>query len=73
MQQWQTAFFEVYPDILKSAAVLPTIGNHEMGVRSAADMRHQAGVLRGKSAQAAEPRDPRVRSLRRGEHLVRSG
>ncbi len=29
--QWQTAFFEVYPDILKSAAVLPTIGNHEMG------------------------------------------
>jgi hypothetical protein len=30
-QQWQKSFFEIYPDILKSAAVLPTIGNHEMG------------------------------------------
>ncbi len=29
--QWQQSFFEIYPDILKSAAALPTIGNHEMG------------------------------------------
>jgi len=29
--QWQTAFFEIYPQILKSAFTLPTIGNHEMG------------------------------------------
>ena len=25
------SFFDIYPDILKSAPVLPTIGNHEMG------------------------------------------
>jgi acid phosphatase type 7 len=30
-EQWQKSFFEIYPEILKSAAVLPTIGNHEMG------------------------------------------
>jgi Calcineurin-like phosphoesterase len=30
-EQWQGAFFEIYPDILKSAFTLPTIGNHEMG------------------------------------------
>ena len=29
--QWQGAFFEIYPQILKSAFTLPTIGNHEMG------------------------------------------
>ena len=29
--QWQGAFFDIYPDILKGAPVLPTIGNHEMG------------------------------------------
>jgi hypothetical protein len=29
--QWQGAFFEIYPQILKSASVLTTIGNHEMG------------------------------------------
>ncbi len=29
--QWQGAFFDVYPGILKGAGVLPTIGNHEMG------------------------------------------
>ena len=33
-QQWQQAFFEVYPDILSSTLVLPTIGNHEMGYGS---------------------------------------
>jgi len=29
--QWQGAFFEIYPEIMKGAQVLPTIGNHEMG------------------------------------------
>lgn len=29
--QWQGAFFDIYPQILKSASVLTTIGNHEMG------------------------------------------
>lgn len=29
--QWQGAFFDIYPEIMKGAAVLPTIGNHEMG------------------------------------------
>jgi hypothetical protein len=29
--QWQGAFFDIYPEIMKSAAVWPTIGNHEMG------------------------------------------
>jgi Calcineurin-like phosphoesterase len=29
--QWQGAFFDVYPQILKGAFTLPTIGNHEMG------------------------------------------
>lgn len=30
-QQWQTAYFDIYSDILKSVASVPTIGNHEMG------------------------------------------
>ena len=30
-EEWQKSFFELYTDILKSAATLPTIGNHEMG------------------------------------------
>ena len=30
--EWQGAFFEIYPDISRSAATIPTIGNHEMGV-----------------------------------------
>ena len=30
--EWQGAFFDIYPKILRSAAVIPTIGNHEMGV-----------------------------------------
>ncbi len=30
-EQWQGAFFDIYPKILKSAFTLPTIGNHEMG------------------------------------------
>lgn len=30
-EQWQKAFFELYPALLKSSPVLPTIGNHEMG------------------------------------------
>ncbi len=29
--QWQGAFFDLYPGILKGAFTLPTIGNHEMG------------------------------------------
>ena len=29
--QWQESFFEIYPDILRSASVYTTIGNHEMG------------------------------------------
>jgi 3',5'-cyclic AMP phosphodiesterase CpdA len=29
--QWQGAFFDIYPQILKGAFTLPTIGNHEMG------------------------------------------
>jgi len=29
--QWQGAFFEIYPEIMKGAQVVPTIGNHEMG------------------------------------------
>ena len=29
--QFQTSFFNVYPDILSTASVWPTIGNHEMG------------------------------------------
>jgi len=29
--QWQESLFVVYPDLLKQAAVWPTIGNHEMG------------------------------------------
>lgn len=31
-EQWQGAFFDIYPDILRSTATWPTIGNHEMGV-----------------------------------------
>lgn len=31
-EQWQGAFFEIYPETLKSTPILPTIGNHEMGV-----------------------------------------
>ena len=30
--EWQGAFFEIYPDIIRSATTIPTIGNHEMGV-----------------------------------------
>ena len=30
-EQWQGAFFEIYPEIANKAAVWPTIGNHEMG------------------------------------------
>jgi len=29
--QWQGAFFEIYPEIIRNVAVWPTIGNHEMG------------------------------------------
>ena len=29
--QWQGALFDIYPEILNKAPVLPTIGNHEMG------------------------------------------
>lgn len=29
--QWQESFFEIYPDILRTAPVYTTIGNHEMG------------------------------------------
>ncbi|MGI9294082.1 MAG: purple acid phosphatase family protein [Pseudomonadales bacterium] len=31
-QQWQTSFFDMYPNIIQSTPTLPTIGNHEMGV-----------------------------------------
>ena len=30
--EWQGAFFDIYPEIISSAVVLPTIGNHEMGM-----------------------------------------
>ncbi len=30
-QQWQAGFFDVYPEMLSSVPVYPTIGNHEMG------------------------------------------
>ena len=30
-EQWQGAFFDIYPQIMNKAAVWPTIGNHEMG------------------------------------------
>ncbi len=30
--EWQGAFFDIYPDIIRSTATWPTIGNHEMGV-----------------------------------------
>jgi len=30
-EQWQGAFFDIYPEIMTKAAVWPTIGNHEMG------------------------------------------
>jgi hypothetical protein len=33
-EQWQASFFELYPDILRSANVITTIGNHEMGIGS---------------------------------------
>ena len=29
--QWQGAFFDIYPELIKQTAVWPTIGNHEMG------------------------------------------
>ena len=29
--QWQTAYFEMYPQMIRSVATVPTIGNHEMG------------------------------------------
>lgn len=31
-EQWQGAFFDVYPQIVRQVATWPTIGNHEMGV-----------------------------------------
>lgn len=31
-EQWQGAFFDIYPAILKSAYTISTIGNHEMGI-----------------------------------------
>ena len=31
-KEWQGAFFEIYPEIIRSSATIPTIGNHEMGV-----------------------------------------
>ncbi len=30
-EQWQQAFFDVYPKVLKSTMAVPTIGNHGMG------------------------------------------
>jgi hypothetical protein len=30
--QWQGAFFDIYPEIIRTTATWPTIGNHEMGV-----------------------------------------
>jgi hypothetical protein len=30
--EWQGAFFDIYPDMIRSTATWPTIGNHEMGV-----------------------------------------
>ena len=30
-QQWQGAFFDIYPDIIGGTSTWPTIGNHEMG------------------------------------------
>ena len=32
--EWQASFFELYPDILRSANAITTIGNHEMGFGS---------------------------------------
>ncbi len=37
-EQWQGAFFDIYPDILQSVATWPTIGNHEMGVGAPFDI-----------------------------------
>lgn len=31
-EQWQKAFFDIYPDFIRTTATWPTIGNHEMGV-----------------------------------------
>jgi hypothetical protein len=31
-EEWQKSFFELYPDILRSANAVTTIGNHEMGI-----------------------------------------
>jgi hypothetical protein len=31
-EQWQGAFFDIYPELITHTAVWPTIGNHEMGV-----------------------------------------
>lgn len=30
-KEWQQAFFDVYPDLLRSSMTVPTIGNHGMG------------------------------------------
>ena len=30
--EWQGAFFDLYPKVIRSSVVMPTIGNHEMGV-----------------------------------------
>ncbi len=31
-EEWQGAFFDIYPNMMRSSAIIPTIGNHEMGV-----------------------------------------
>ena len=36
--QWQGAFFDIYPEIIRSVATWPTIGNHEMGVGAPFDI-----------------------------------
>ena len=37
-EQWQGAFFDIYPEIVRATATWPTIGNHEMGVGAPFDM-----------------------------------
>ena len=37
-EQWQGAFFDIYPDIIQGVATWPTIGNHEMGVGAPFDI-----------------------------------
>ncbi len=50
--QWQGAFFEVYPDVMNTAAVWPTIGNHEMG---AAFIDIYGGLTAGGVSTSADP------------------